>query len=305
MTNVAKIAAPITQASAISDVSIPAVFYANTPVVTSGMLSVFYGTDVANIKKNYSRNSSRFIEGKHYFLIQGDELKDFKNSVTESHQVDKRTPKLTLWTERGAARHAKMLETDQAWEVFEQLEDCYFSAKEEVAEQQKKPKQRKSSSDERTPLRQYVEKMIANKSGMKYPAIWKLVHDRFDVQHINQLSSSESLEAVEFLKSIEGEFLGKQEALPKLDTPQFNDTELMRFVNLFLWMQRARDLSYKIYPSLRDMESRLAGDFWDLSRDTTYVISMCYQALARETAHIKPGSVPGFRIEEMMRRLHS
>ncbi len=34
---------------------------------------------------------------------------------------------LILWTERGAARHAKMLETDQAWEVFEKLEDCYFS----------------------------------------------------------------------------------------------------------------------------------------------------------------------------------
>ncbi|EID3015364.1 hypothetical protein LB105_005370, partial [Salmonella enterica] len=36
---------------------------------------------------------------------------------------------LILWTERGAARHAKMLETDQAWEVFEKLEDCYFSQK--------------------------------------------------------------------------------------------------------------------------------------------------------------------------------
>ncbi|HIB5071822.1 TPA: P22AR C-terminal domain-containing protein, partial [Escherichia coli] len=34
---------------------------------------------------------------------------------------------LILWTERGAARHAKMLETDRAWEVFEKLEDCYFS----------------------------------------------------------------------------------------------------------------------------------------------------------------------------------
>jgi hypothetical protein len=29
-------------------------------------------------------------------------------------------------TERGAARHAKMLDTDQAWEVFERLEDAYF-----------------------------------------------------------------------------------------------------------------------------------------------------------------------------------
>ncbi|EGA8634781.1 hypothetical protein ABRM53_005331 [Escherichia coli] len=40
---------------------------------------------------------------------------------------------LILWTERGAARHAKMLETDQAWDVFEKLEDCYFSQKDPSA----------------------------------------------------------------------------------------------------------------------------------------------------------------------------
>ncbi len=33
---------------------------------------------------------------------------------------------LFLWTGRGAARHAKVLETEKAWEVFEKLEDCYF-----------------------------------------------------------------------------------------------------------------------------------------------------------------------------------
>ena len=32
-----------------------------------------------------------------------------------------------LWTKRGAARHAKMLNTDRAWEVFEALEDNYFN----------------------------------------------------------------------------------------------------------------------------------------------------------------------------------
>lgn len=102
------------------------------PVVTTELLANLYGTDTANIKKNYSRNKSRFVEGKHYFLIKGEQLRELKNSVTSSHQVDKRTPKLTLWTERGAARHAKMLETEQAWEVFEKLEDCYFSQKEKA-----------------------------------------------------------------------------------------------------------------------------------------------------------------------------
>ena len=110
------------------------------PVVTTELLANLYGTDTANIKKNYSRNKDRFVEGKHYFLIKGEQLRELKNLVTSSHQVDKRTPKLTLWTERGAARHAKMLETDQAWEVFEKLEDCYFSQKE------------KSSSTDVTPI---------------------------------------------------------------------------------------------------------------------------------------------------------
>lgn len=45
---------------------------------------------------------------------------------------------LILWTERGAARHAKMLETDQAWDVFEKLEDCYFSQCEKNTGKQEK-----------------------------------------------------------------------------------------------------------------------------------------------------------------------
>lgn len=114
----------------ISMESLSPITHNQIPVVTTELLANLYGTDTANIKKNYSRNKDRFVEGKHYFLIKGEQLRELKNSVTSSHQVDKRTPKLTLWTERGAARHAKMLETDQAWEVFEKLEDCYFSQKE-------------------------------------------------------------------------------------------------------------------------------------------------------------------------------
>ncbi|MFO5253032.1 ORF6N domain-containing protein, partial [Salmonella enterica subsp. enterica serovar Stanley] len=54
-------------------------------------------------------------------------LREFKNRPETIGLVGKNARSLILWTERGAARHAKMLETDQAWEVFEKLEDCYFS----------------------------------------------------------------------------------------------------------------------------------------------------------------------------------
>lgn len=101
--------------------------FKNIPVVTTAQLAEFYGTQQNNIKKNFSNNTDRFIEGKHYFKLEGKELKDFKNMVNNVHHVSNRASRLILWTERGAARHAKMLDTDHAWDVFERLEDCYFN----------------------------------------------------------------------------------------------------------------------------------------------------------------------------------
>ncbi|HIG9583274.1 TPA: ORF6N domain-containing protein [Escherichia coli] len=105
------------------------------PVITTELLAQLYGTETNNIKVNFSRNSERIVCGKHYFKIEGDELRAMKHEVTQSNSVKiaRNVRSLILWTERGAARHAKMLETDQAWEVFEKLEDCYFRQKDPSA----------------------------------------------------------------------------------------------------------------------------------------------------------------------------
>ncbi|ENG7568890.1 ORF6N domain-containing protein [Escherichia coli] len=100
------------------------------PVITTELLAQLYCTEINNIKVNYTRNSERFVEGKHFFKVVGDELKNLRVTLSNSQTpVSPKTRSLILWTERGAARHAKMLETDQAWDVFEKLEDCYFSQK--------------------------------------------------------------------------------------------------------------------------------------------------------------------------------
>ncbi|WP_309472862.1 ORF6N domain-containing protein [Escherichia coli] len=85
------------------------------------------GTKIKNISDNFLNNTTRFMPGKHYFKIEKNELREFKNRPETIGLVGKNARSLILWTERGAARHAKMLETDRAWEVFEKLEDCYFS----------------------------------------------------------------------------------------------------------------------------------------------------------------------------------
>ncbi|EBP0013231.1 ORF6N domain-containing protein [Salmonella enterica] len=102
------------------------------PVITTELLANLYGADQKLIRQNYNRNAERFVDGKHCFKLSGEELKAFKVQTSKRGllNISPKVSHLLLWTERGAARHAKMLETDQAWEVFEKLEDCYFSQKE-------------------------------------------------------------------------------------------------------------------------------------------------------------------------------
>ena len=76
-------------------------------------------------QKNFNVNKDRFIAGKHFFKIDGDDLKNLRVTLGDL-QISSKTRTLYLWTKRGAARHAKMLNTDKAWEVFEMLKDCYF-----------------------------------------------------------------------------------------------------------------------------------------------------------------------------------
>ncbi len=73
----------------------------------------------------------RFEEGKHYYLLTGSKLKEFKRLVTISHLVSKYTSQVILWAERGAARMSKIVDTNEAWAFFEKLEDSYFRQKEQ------------------------------------------------------------------------------------------------------------------------------------------------------------------------------
>ncbi|HCS7548849.1 TPA: ORF6N domain-containing protein [Escherichia coli] len=124
----------------ISVENLSPVTYNQIPVITTELLAHLYGTKIKNISDNFMNNTTRFMPGKHYFKIEKNELREFKNRPETIGLVGKNARALILWTERGAARHAKMLETDQAWEVFEKLEDCYFSQCEKnTGKQEKKP----------------------------------------------------------------------------------------------------------------------------------------------------------------------
>ena len=102
----------------------------NQRVLTTAQIAEQYGTDAKAISKNFTRNESRYVEGKHYYCLTGDTLREFK----ANHQIDDLRPntnKYYLWTEKGALLHAKSLNTDKAWQAYEFLVDNYFEAKNE------------------------------------------------------------------------------------------------------------------------------------------------------------------------------
>mgnify|MGYP002600343168 CR=1 FL=1 len=100
----------------------------NQRVLSTQQLADSYGTTTDVVTRNFNRNKDRYQEGKHYYLLKGDELKKFK----ANGQIDllPNLNKFYLWTERGAFLHAKSLNTDKAWEVYDSLVEHYFNSKE-------------------------------------------------------------------------------------------------------------------------------------------------------------------------------
>lgn len=97
-------------------------------VLTTAQLAEAYETDKRVISNNFNRNADRYTEGKHFYRLTGEELKEFKTN----HQIDEsliRINALYLWTEKGALLHAKSLNTDKAWEVYDYLVESYFTKK--------------------------------------------------------------------------------------------------------------------------------------------------------------------------------
>lgn len=157
-------------------------------ILTTKQLAEFYGVDQSIISKNYTRNKTKYIEGKHYILLKGKELTEFREQIShlqrenfdvqnfvdgdllpcssvkgdlqiqnldvqtsvpvnltitnENHtqleplticlpvEISSKARQYYLWTERGALLHAKSINTDKAWDVYEQLLDTYFRVQE-------------------------------------------------------------------------------------------------------------------------------------------------------------------------------
>ncbi len=107
--------------------------YDNIRVLTTRQLAEVYQTDNKTLSNNFNNNRERYIPGKHYIILEGEELRDFK-SHSENLGIPSTTSKIILWTEKGCFLAAKSLNTDRAWEAYDKLIDGYFTVRQELVD---------------------------------------------------------------------------------------------------------------------------------------------------------------------------
>ncbi|MDG6276962.1 phage antirepressor N-terminal domain-containing protein [Glaesserella parasuis] len=115
-------------------------------------------------------------------------------------------------------------------ECYQALHDYWFNGKAE----------RKTTTDERTGLRQAVSALVSKK-GLLYSDAYTLIHQRFNVEHIDELTPEQVGMAVEYVHKIylEGELI--------IDEPKKEDEQLLRLlVSAYHFCYEAHELREKI-----------------------------------------------------------
>lgn len=108
-------------------------------LLTTKQLAEAYETDERKLQYNFRYNKDKYKEGKHYIEVVGEELSRLK-SRSEFQSSLKQVKHIYLWTEKGALLHAKSLNTDKAWEVYDYLVDHYFRTQGQQATEAKETK---------------------------------------------------------------------------------------------------------------------------------------------------------------------
>ena len=83
--------------------------------------------------RNFRENKNHLIENEDYFLIKGDELREFKQAT---NFVGSNAKEIILITESGYLMLVKSLQDDLAWKVQRELVNNYFRVKEIVQTKQ-------------------------------------------------------------------------------------------------------------------------------------------------------------------------
>lgn len=140
--------------------------------------------------------------------------------------------------------------------------------------------------DERTPLRDAVN-MLVSKKHLMYPEAYSIIHQRFAVESIEDLTPEQIPQAIEYVHRVvlDGEYLGKQIEL-QMPARQFDDSELYQLVCLWSVALLIKQDTQKIVEALAPLGLPIAVKVNANANDLDGFIRSAGLLLLRESSHI-------------------
>ena len=179
-------------------------------------------------------------------------------------------------------------------ECYQALHDYWFNGKAE----------RKTTVDDRTGLRNAVN-MLVSKKGLIYSDAYHLVHQRFNVESIEDLTLEQLPEAVEYVHKIilEGELITDPE-LPSSEKKfsfEFTEYELQQLIWLWFAFKRGVGTFQHIERAFNVLGSNMSGQIYGQAYEYLSVLRSTNKILNRITQEFEIDPMTNWRALEHLR----
>nr|DAR47708.1 MAG TPA: repressor domain protein [Bacteriophage sp.] len=177
-------------------------------------------------------------------------------------------------------------------ECYQALHDYWFNGKAE----------RKTTVDDRTSLRNAVN-MLVSKKGLIYSDAYHLIHQRFNVESIEDLTLEQLPQAVEYVHRIvlEGELI----TTPKKDECfnfEFTEYELQQLAWLWFAFKRGVGTFQHIERAFNVLGSNMSGQIYGQAYEYLSVLRSTNQILNRITKAFEVDPMTNWRVLQHLRQ---
>ena len=176
-------------------------------------------------------------------------------------------------------------------ECYQALHDYWFNGKAE----------RKTTADDRTGLRNAVN-MLVSKKGLIYSDAYHLIHQRFNVESIEDLTLEQLPQAVEYVHRIvlEGELI----TTPKKDECfnfEFTEHELQQLVWAWFALLRGTELCQVLHPALKQIGSHYTASVYGVAYEYRSTLRQAHNVLSRITDQFECKQGNNWRVLKYLR----
>ena len=159
----------------------------------------------------------------------------------------------------------------------------------------------KTTVDDRTGLRNAVN-MLVSKKGLIYSDAYHLIHQRFNVESIEDLTLEQLPQAVEYVHRIvlEGELI----TTPKKDECfnfEFTEHELQQLVWAWFALLRGTELCQVLHPALKQIGSHYAASVYGVAYEYRSTLRQAHNVLTRITEQFEYEKGNNWRVLKYLR----